>query len=49
MIKYKYWWISKNSDAYKMFLVKEYDKLEKHLKEVDKQAKQRGEWYEQKQ
>ena len=42
MIKYKHWLISKISDAYKLYSDKECGKLEKHLKEVDKQAKQRG-------
>ena len=42
MIKYKHWLISKISDAYKLYSDKEWGKLEKDLKEVDKQAKQRG-------
>ena len=46
MIKYKHWLISKISDAYKLYSDKEWGKLEKHLKEGDKQAKQRGERYE---
>ena len=46
MIKYKHWLISKISDAYKLYSDKEWGKLEKDLKEVDKQAKQRGRRYE---
>ena len=38
LIWYKYTYLAKNSDAYKLYEAKEFDKLDKHLLELKKQA-----------
>lgn len=39
MVKYKGVTLAKNSDAYKMWEDKDFQKLDKHLKELDKNEK----------
>lgn len=46
MVKYKGKLISKNSDAYKMFVDKEFKKLDEHMERLEKEAKKRGDYYE---
>lgn len=46
MVVYKGNLISKNSDAYKMFVDKDFKKLDEHLERLKKEAKKRGDWYE---
>lgn len=45
MIEYKGQLISKNSDAYKMWLEKDFKKLDEHLERLKKEAKKRGDYY----
>lgn len=47
MIQYKGILLAKNSDSYKLWLDKEFKKLDKHLDKLKKEAKERGEYYEQ--
>lgn len=52
MVMYKGQLISKNSDAYKMFVDKEFKKIEcfckkDTLERLKKEAKKRGDYYEQ--
>lgn len=35
MVYYKGLWLAKNSDAYKLWESKDFQKLDKHLKELD--------------
>ena len=46
MIEYKGQLISKNSDAYKMWIEKNFKKLDAHLDRLKKEAKKRGDYYE---
>ena len=46
MVVYKGNLISNNSDAYKMFVDKDFKKLDEHLERLKKEAKKRGDWYE---
>lgn len=46
MVVYKGNLISKNSDAYKMFVDKDFKKLDEHLERLKKEAKKRGDYYE---
>ena len=47
MDMYKGQLISRNSDAYKMFIDKEFKKLDEHMERLEKEAKKRGDYYEQ--
>jgi len=40
MVWYKTTWLSKNSDAYKLWENKEFAKLDKHLKQLVKNAEE---------
>lgn len=46
MVVYKGDLISKNSDAHKMFVDKDFKKLDEHLERLKKEAKKRGDYYE---
>lgn len=46
MDMYKGILLAKNSDAYKMFVDKEFKKLDEHMERLKKEAKKRGDWYE---
>lgn len=46
MVTYKGMLLAKNSDAYKMFVGKEFKKLDEHLERLKKEAKKRGDYYE---
>ena len=45
MIEYKSKLISKNSDAYKMWIEKDFKKLDEHMERLKKEAKKRGDYY----
>lgn len=38
-VNYRGMWLAKNSDAYKLWELKEFKKLDAHLKEVEQRAK----------
>lgn len=40
MVYYKSYWLAKNSDAYEMWQRKDYQKLDKHLKEIEQKEKE---------
>lgn len=46
MVMYKGQLISRNSDAYKMFIDKEFKKLDEHMERLQREAKKRGDYYE---
>ena len=46
MDMYKCILLAKNSDAYKMFVDKEFKKLDEHMERLKKEAKKRGDYYE---
>ena len=46
MVEYKGKLISKNSDAYKMWIEKDFKRFDAHLERLKKEAKKRRHWYE---
>ena len=46
MVMYKGQLISRNSGAYKMFIDKEFKKLDEHMERLQREAKKRGDYYE---
>ena len=46
MIEYKGKLISKNSDAYKMWIEKDLKKLDENLERLKREAKKQGDYYE---
>ena len=46
MVMYKGVLLAKNSDAYKLWLEKEFKKLDEHMERLNKEAKKRGDYYE---
>lgn len=47
MIEYKGVFLAKNSDAYKLWLEKDFKKLDEHIERLQREAKKRGDYYEQ--
>ena len=46
MVEYKGKLISKNTEAYKMWTEKDFKKLDDHIARLEKEAKKRGDYYE---
>lgn len=44
-VKYRDMWLAKNSDAYALWALKEFKKLDAHLKELDRKEKELQERY----
>lgn len=47
MVMYKGVLLAKNSDSYKLWTEKEFKKLDEHMERLKKEAKKRGDYYEQ--
>lgn len=45
-ILYKGVLLAKNSESFRLLEDKEFDKLKKHQKRLNEEAKKRGDWYE---